>query len=281
MRRSGSTGPRPAFTGTTGANAGGATVGTSKLADGDSAWGKGTTFGSGSSGASIRADSAGQVRAGMLTFVTAPAAKMSPASVGAAHKTACRPVRCWRHVRATRLPVGGEYDQPRRVYTRQRYWPRLGCGRALDSDVAESDSDRPGASLPRGRRPRLPAWTRRRVRWVAIVLVTLAGVLAGLLVGRGALGLAPGGSGSARPTIVVAIRPTSVPAAPSPLAGPAPASPASPAPEEYVVEPGDSLQAIAQRVYGDANLWPRIYAANRDVIGPNPDALQAGTRLRI
>jgi nucleoid-associated protein YgaU len=41
------------------------------------------------------------------------------------------------------------------------------------------------------------------------------------------------------------------------------------------------MRSIAQQVYGDPALWPRIYDANRDVIGPNPDSLQAGTRLRI
>jgi nucleoid-associated protein YgaU len=124
----------------------------------------------------------------------------------------------------------------------------------------------------------LPDWTRRRKWWLSIVLITLAGVVTGLLVGRRAAGVAPGPNGSVRPTIVVASRATPVPAAPSVVSGTATASPT---PQEYIVEPGDTLQAIAQRVYGNADLWPRIYAANRDLIGPNPDALQAGTRLRI
>lgn len=113
-----------------------------------------------------------------------------------------------------------------------------------------------------------------------LVLVTVAGLLVGLLAGRGAAGLAPGSSGSLRPTIVVESRssPVAVTVAPSAVSGPA-ASP--PAEQEYTVEPGDTLQTIAQRVYGDPDLWQRIYAANRDLIGPNPDALQAGTRLRI
>jgi nucleoid-associated protein YgaU len=60
-----------------------------------------------------------------------------------------------------------------------------------------------------------------------------------------------------------------------------PAVPASPVVEEYVVEAGDTMRGVAQKVYGDADLWPRIYAANRDVVGPDPDALQVGMRLRI
>jgi nucleoid-associated protein YgaU len=41
------------------------------------------------------------------------------------------------------------------------------------------------------------------------------------------------------------------------------------------------MRSIAQKVYGDANSWPRLYDANRDVIGPDPDTLQPGTLLRI
>lgn len=49
----------------------------------------------------------------------------------------------------------------------------------------------------------------------------------------------------------------------------------------YLVQPGDSLRSIALNVYGDANEWPRIYDANRDLIGPDPDALEAGTTLTL
>jgi nucleoid-associated protein YgaU len=38
---------------------------------------------------------------------------------------------------------------------------------------------------------------------------------------------------------------------------------------EYRVQSGDSLWDIAQKFYGDGNLWPRIYDANRGVIGVN------------
>jgi len=53
-----------------------------------------------------------------------------------------------------------------------------------------------------------------------------------------------------------------------------------------VVRPGDSLWAIAARALGDhpstaaiARSWPRWYAANRAVIGDNPDLLLPGTVL--
>jgi nucleoid-associated protein YgaU len=32
----------------------------------------------------------------------------------------------------------------------------------------------------------------------------------------------------------------------------------------HVVQPGDSLFAIAQRTYGDGQLWPALFAANAD-----------------
>ena len=48
----------------------------------------------------------------------------------------------------------------------------------------------------------------------------------------------------------------------------------------YVVTKGDSLSAIAQREYGDANQWRRIYEANRDVI-KNPDLIYPGQTLRL
>ena len=48
----------------------------------------------------------------------------------------------------------------------------------------------------------------------------------------------------------------------------------------YVVRPGDSLSAIALRVYGNAAMWPAIYAANADQIG-NPNLIYAGQALRL
>lgn len=48
----------------------------------------------------------------------------------------------------------------------------------------------------------------------------------------------------------------------------------------YVVVKGDSLSAIAQREYGDAKEWRRIYEANKDVI-KNPDLIYPGQTLRL
>ncbi|MCL2500238.1 MAG: metallophosphoesterase [Defluviitaleaceae bacterium] len=48
----------------------------------------------------------------------------------------------------------------------------------------------------------------------------------------------------------------------------------------YVVQYGDTLARIAQRFYGDATLWPRIFEANRSIL-TNPNRIYAGQTLRI
>ncbi|MDX5443578.1 MAG: LysM peptidoglycan-binding domain-containing protein [Hymenobacteraceae bacterium] len=50
---------------------------------------------------------------------------------------------------------------------------------------------------------------------------------------------------------------------------------------KYTVVSGDSLSKIAQREYGDAMQWRKIYDANRDVIGDNPDLIHPGQELVI
>jgi nucleoid-associated protein YgaU len=123
---------------------------------------------------------------------------------------------------------------------------------------------------------------RRRAFWLVIVLLILAAAL-GLVVGQGiivsgrSLGRALAPDSAARPTFVVA-----VPVTPTPTGQPRPTlTPSATTNDSYTVEPGDTLRSIAQQVYGDAAQWPRIYDANRETIGPNPDALSAGTQLRI
>ena len=48
----------------------------------------------------------------------------------------------------------------------------------------------------------------------------------------------------------------------------------------YTVRKGDSLSKIAQREYGDAQQWHRIFEANRDSID-NPDLIYPGQVLRL
>jgi nucleoid-associated protein YgaU len=47
-----------------------------------------------------------------------------------------------------------------------------------------------------------------------------------------------------------------------------------------IVQPGDSLSTLAQKWYSDANLWPRLYEANRHEI-VNPNLIFPGQVLRI
>ena len=60
----------------------------------------------------------------------------------------------------------------------------------------------------------------------------------------------------------------------------------SPAPAEekvefYEIKRGDSLSLIAKHFYGDPMKYPRIYEANRAVIGDNPDLIFPGQKIRI
>ena len=65
-----------------------------------------------------------------------------------------------------------------------------------------------------------------------------------------------------------------------PAPEPAAEAPAAPAQRTYTVAPGDSLSAIAERVYGSASAWPQIFEANRDQIA-NPDLIYPGQTLRL
>ncbi|WP_439534363.1 peptidoglycan-binding protein LysM [Polymorphobacter sp.] len=48
----------------------------------------------------------------------------------------------------------------------------------------------------------------------------------------------------------------------------------------YPVAKGETLSAIAKRLYGDANLYPRIFEANRPML-THPDKIYPGQVLRI
>ena len=48
----------------------------------------------------------------------------------------------------------------------------------------------------------------------------------------------------------------------------------------YTVVSGDSLSKIAQREYGHASQWTRIYEANRDLL-TDPDKILPGQKLKI
>ncbi len=67
-------------------------------------------------------------------------------------------------------------------------------------------------------------------------------------------------------------------AAPGPLPGPG----GAPAAEVqiYEVKPGDTLGHIAQRFYGKASLYMKIFEANKDIL-TNPDLIKVGQKLKI
>ncbi|MDP8924202.1 MAG: LysM peptidoglycan-binding domain-containing protein [Chloroflexota bacterium] len=96
------------------------------------------------------------------------------------------------------------------------------------------------------------------------------------------------GGGAAPPTPIPPPVPSPSPS-PSglliPPAGIVPSPSPSPSPvaggESYTVAEGDTLATIASRFYGDENEWRRIFEANHEVIGDNPDNLRIGTVLRI
>ena len=48
----------------------------------------------------------------------------------------------------------------------------------------------------------------------------------------------------------------------------------------YVVKQGDTLSKIAKEYYGDAQLYPQIFEANRDIL-KDPNKIQVGQKLRI
>ncbi|MGR7026290.1 LysM peptidoglycan-binding domain-containing protein [Geodermatophilus sp. URMC 62] len=70
--------------------------------------------------------------------------------------------------------------------------------------------------------------------------------------------------------------------------GTAEQSPTAPAaqPARHVVQVGESLWTITAQLLGDQvsaqqvlDRWPEVYAANRDLIGPDPDLLRPGQEL--
>ncbi len=68
----------------------------------------------------------------------------------------------------------------------------------------------------------------------------------------------------------------------SPAVQPGPALTPQKTPEEtiYEVQKGDTLSALAQRFYGKASLYMKIFEANRDILN-NPDLIKIGQKLRI
>jgi nucleoid-associated protein YgaU len=48
----------------------------------------------------------------------------------------------------------------------------------------------------------------------------------------------------------------------------------------HEVQKGETLWKIAEQYYGDGNLYPKIFEANRDTL-KDPNLIKIGQRLRI
>jgi nucleoid-associated protein YgaU len=59
-----------------------------------------------------------------------------------------------------------------------------------------------------------------------------------------------------------------------------PATADNPYTQTYVVQSGDTLSKIAQKYYGDASLYTKIFQANRDQLS-DPNRISPGQKLRI
>jgi nucleoid-associated protein YgaU len=114
----------------------------------------------------------------------------------------------------------------------------------------------------------------------------------GLAWGGGAAAPTPTPVTSSAPTVAAA--PAASPQRPplaSPLASPSAAAsaaatsvaatPDATGGTTYDVQSGDTLAVIAQQQYGDGTQWRRIYDANKDAIGADPDKLKLGMTLKI
>jgi LysM repeat protein len=106
-------------------------------------------------------------------------------------------------------------------------------------------------------------WTKSAcvvLAWSILVILTAVGI-------KGSVRPAPASIRIASSTEVALSRPLSGPAAPA-------ASPAA----RYIVQPGDTLSGIAAALAVRGG-WPALYAANRPLIGPDPNVLYSGTVL--
>ncbi len=51
--------------------------------------------------------------------------------------------------------------------------------------------------------------------------------------------------------------------------------------QSCTVASGESLSLISGRYWGDVLLWPILYKANRQTVGPNPNLITVGMKLSV
>ena len=193
--------------------------------------------------------------------------------------------------RARHSARGAQGADPRARRLGRLHGPTTGCGleRRLGPRCRAARPERPGPSGPRTavRRPARgsapgPAPTRRLLPTPGYV--PTSGAAAGDRPGPGHE--PPAGAARQPRATSRQPRPRSSHAERSRLLAPSPRAAAA-TQDLVTVRRGDSLWAIAARHLGpgasDAQIareWPRWYAANRDVVGDDPDLLVAGQQLR-
>jgi len=50
---------------------------------------------------------------------------------------------------------------------------------------------------------------------------------------------------------------------------------------DYVVQPGDNLWSISVATYGTGYNWSKVYEANKEVLGANPNQIEKGTKIAL
>lgn len=157
------------------------------------------------------------------------------------------------------------------------------------------------ASLLPGRLGRLGSAAAHRLTPAALRRVVAAATSTSILLSPATAIAAPAGSGSPSPAGAASMPAVGWPTDPGPASHSVPvphANPGAPPGTERVagqgstarvpVRAGDSLWSIAGHQLGPnatkarvQQEWPRWYAANRQLIGPDPDLIRPGTTLRI
>src|SRR5580704_9981178 len=116
-------------------------------------------------------------------------------------------------------------------------------------------------------------WTKSAcvvLAWSILLILLVAGGMKGSVPAQANIRIASSTSSTSSTKVTLAST-LSVAAAVVPAARPA---------ARYVVQPGDTLSGIAAR-FGVRGGWPALYAANRPIIGSDPDVVRPGTVLAL